>query len=147
MEIFPDPTHAALLALPFVAAAFALHVILWRPLMDWLDEREGVAEQALAEAASHKQQSESALQAIEERLVTARRGAAKARQEARERAQQRDADVLAAARTDADQRIEQAVQNLRAEHDQATKTIEVTAQTLAADISARLLPRQKVGQA
>ena len=50
MEIVPDPVHVALLMAPFACAALALHLILWKPLLAWMDERDATSETARHEA-------------------------------------------------------------------------------------------------
>src|SRR6185436_1834148 len=99
MEIIPDPVHVALLTLPFAVAALAVHLILWRPLLAWLDERDHTSAHAREEAARLDTQASEQLARIEARLAEARAHAGSLRQQARARAHAQETEIVTAART------------------------------------------------
>jgi F0F1-type ATP synthase membrane subunit b/b' len=142
MEIVPDPVHVALLALPFACAALALHLILWRPLLAWMDERDATADTARREAAELDAAAAEQLSRIEGRLQDARSHVSTLRQAARLRAQAQEAEIVAAARTSAEARIDGALARIRGEHAVASAGLRETANVLARDIAARVLGRK-----
>lgn len=140
MEIYPDPTHMLLLGLPFLVALAALHVILWRPLLEWLDEREDTSRKARDEASQHRAAAADSLSSIEAQLAAARSAAAEVRHAARERAQQQDAARIAEARAQADTRIAEAIESIRGDRLQASEALKAATTALSNDIAERVLP-------
>lgn len=142
MEIIPDPIHVALLTAPFLVAVLSLHLILWRPLLDWLEEREGLTTEAYKQADELDQAAEEHLSRIEARLTEARREATSLRQAARARAMTKEAEILAAARSRADDQLSDAITKIEAEQQDARATLQQTAQELSSTIAARVLGRE-----
>jgi len=142
MEIVPDPVHVALLMLPFACAALALHLILWKPLLAWMDERDATSENARHEAARLDAAAAEQLARIEARLQEARGHVATLRQAARGRAQAQEAEIIAAARATADSRIDDALVRIRKEQSAAAASLKETAAGLARDVATRVLGRQ-----
>ena len=52
MEIFPNPALAAVLVIPFILPLVALHFILFKPLVAYLEARDAAHERARAHAAA-----------------------------------------------------------------------------------------------
>jgi F-type H+-transporting ATPase subunit b len=142
MEIVPDPVHVALLMAPFACAAIALHLILWKPLLAWMDERDATSETARHEAARLDAAAAEQLARIEARLLEARGQVATLRQAARVRALAQEAEIVAAARASADVRIDEALLRIRAEQGVAAASLNATAAGLARDVASRVLGRQ-----
>lgn len=142
MEIVPDPAHVALLVLPFACAALALHLILWKPLLAWMEERDATSENARKDALELDAAAAEQLVRIEARLHEARGHVSTLRQAARARAQAQEAEIVAAARATADVRIDQALERIRGEQSAASASLRDTATALAQDIAARVLGRQ-----
>ncbi|HHO51180.1 MAG TPA: hypothetical protein ENK18_09990 [Deltaproteobacteria bacterium] len=142
MEIIPDPIHVALLTAPFLVAVLSLHLILWRPLLDWLEEREGTTTDAYKQADELDRAAEEHLQGIETRLVEARREANSLRQAARARALAKEAEILAAARSRAEDQLNDAITKIDAEQQEARTTLQQTAAELSSTIAARVLGRE-----
>ena len=141
MEILPDPVHVALLVVPFLVTMMGLHVILWRPLLDWLDAREHTTEQARKEAADLTASADEQLTRLEERLAAARAGAVQIRSEARAAAQAKEAEILAGARTQAEDKVQQAVGEIATSTEAARSALKSTAEDLSGDIVAQVLGR------
>jgi F-type H+-transporting ATPase subunit b len=142
MEIIPDPVHVALLTIPFAVAALAVHLILWRPLLAWLDERDHTSAHAREEAARLDTQAADQLSRIEARLADARAHVGALRAEARERAHAQEARIVAQARSEADGRIDTALERIRTDRATASATLRTTAIELAQDIASRVLGRR-----
>jgi F-type H+-transporting ATPase subunit b len=142
MEIVPDPVHVALLMAPFACAAIALHLILWKPLLAWMDERDATSDKARREAAELDAAAADQLARIEARLHDARAHVATLRQAARARAQTQEAEIVAAARTSAESRIDEALAGIRTEQNAAAASLRETSAGLARDVASRVLGRQ-----
>jgi len=141
MDIIPDPAHVALLTLPFLTALVGLYLILWRPLLDWLDERDETTASARREAQELDEAAEEQLVRIEERLAAARKDVGTLRQEARARAQAHEAKIVGEARTAAEARIGEAIAQIQADRDAAAAALKSSASELSADIAGRVLGR------
>jgi F-type H+-transporting ATPase subunit b len=141
MEILPDPVHTALLTLPFLVALVSLHLILWRPLLDYLDARDEASARARHEAHELEGAADEQLQRIETRLVSARVHVGELRQAARARALTREGEIVAAARAQADERVDQAVEQIGVAQSEASATLKASAEDLSRDIAAQVLGR------
>jgi F0F1-type ATP synthase membrane subunit b/b' len=141
MEIYPDPIHVALLTLPFLVTMLGLHVILWQPLLGYLDERDATADRARHEAHELESASTELMTKIESRLAAARQHISTIRQQARSRALAREAEIVAETRTAADQRLDQALQQITADKKAAAQALRETSADLSKQIAAQVLGR------
>jgi len=141
MEIIPTLDQAALLTLPFLVAAAALHLILFRPLLDYLDERQALSREARAEAERLNAHADEALAKVVKQLAEARKEASELRQQARGKAREVENGILAQAREEADATVSAAVEQIAAEKQRASATLRGTAQALSHDIAAQVLGR------
>jgi F-type H+-transporting ATPase subunit b len=142
MEIIPDPIHVALLTLPFLVAMAAMHVILWKPLLAWMDERDQLTSSARKEADDLDQAAADQLARIEERLIAARHDVHGVRADARARALAREAEIVAEAKARADAHVAEAVDKIRADRDAARGALQATAKDLSTEIAGRVLGRR-----
>lgn len=141
MEIIPDPIHVALLTLPFVVAVGALHVILWRPLLAYLEERDATSARARHEAHELESAAGEQMTRIEARLAETRAHVGELRQKARQRALAAEAEIVAAARAQAEQRTSEAIAQILTDKRAASATLGATATDLGRDIATRVLGR------
>ena len=142
MEIFPEPALAVVMVVPFLFTLVALHFILFRPLMGFLDAREAEHEQANAEARALEAQVAERLSDLDHRLESARSEIAGFRAEQRADALKEEGTILAAARAAADQKISAALVDINAAADTARDTLKQTATGLSAEIAAQVLGRE-----
>ncbi|MBX2803434.1 MAG: ATP synthase F0 subunit B [Myxococcales bacterium] len=142
MEIYPDPTHVLLLSIPFFVAVFSVHFILWRPLLQWMQEREDITASAFKQADELEQAAVEHMDRIDQRIAEAHRQVGTVRQEARARAQAKEAEVLASARRKAEARIAEALDKIRSEQKAAQTSLEQTAQELSTNIASSVLGRE-----
>ncbi|MBA2321878.1 MAG: hypothetical protein H0V89_12080 [Deltaproteobacteria bacterium] len=142
MEIIPDPIAAAVLTIPFAITAAVLWLVLFKPLLAYLEAREAVTAQALAEAAELNHGAARRTSDIEHQLANAREAAANARRLGRERAQRREAAILAEARAASDARVGSAVATLHGEREAASATLRGQAGELAREMSRQILGRE-----
>jgi len=141
LEIIPDPTHVALLTLPFLVAVLGSWVILWSPLSAYLEERRVTVEKANHEAEELTQAAEEQLASLEEKLSGARDRVLSIHNDARARAQEKEAAILQTAREDAEEVIADALTTINAERDAASKALKASAEELSRDIAGQVLGR------
>lgn len=142
MVIIPDLPLVAILTIPFLIALVGLHFILFKPLMDYLDERDKASSGARAEAGRLTGQIEDRLATLDDRLKAARAEVNDLRKAARERAASKEHEILADAREQAENKVETALARIGEERKAASKTMKDTAQALSSPIAARVLGRE-----
>ncbi len=141
MQIIPDLIPTLVLTLPFLVTMAALHLIFFKPLFAYMEEREGIASTARHEADDYAKATTAKLEQLEVQLVEARKRASAIRAEARAEAQSEEAGILAAARREAEAKVEAAVQEIGSESASAAATLKGTAATLSAEIAHQVLGR------
>ena len=139
MHIIPELGPSIALALPFFVAFMGLYVILWRPLMAFLDEREQATDGARHEAEELAAQADERAEALEVKLVEARREVMELHNAARTRAVAKEAEIIGAARSEAETRIADAQKRIDSERQSARAELETAAKTLSTDIVDTLL--------
>jgi F-type H+-transporting ATPase subunit b len=147
MEIMPDPYLASLLALPFLATLVALHLILYKPLLAYLEARDHAVHGAKHEAESLGQQNQGSVAELDRRIAEANAAVGVIRRQARGRANEAEAKILAAARADAAEKTSAALEQVKAEQRGAAGAMRQLATELANDIAGRVLGRPVQAQA
>jgi len=142
LEIIPDPIHVVLLALPFLVAVAGAHLILWKPMLAYLEGREETVAKAVKEADELQASTEQQLQSLEDQLAAARGRVIDVHTAARGRAQAQEAEILAAARAAAEVRVSEAVAGIAIERKAAASALESTATELSREIAAKVLGRE-----
>lgn len=142
MEIIPDPIHVILLAVPFVVAMVAMHLILWKPLLAYLEERDEVSSRARHEASELDGAAAEQLSRIEQRLLQARNHVQNLRQQARLRALAKETEIVAEARGQADRRVTEALAQISQEKQSASVALRSTANELSDQIATQVLGRR-----
>lgn len=141
MEIIPSLVPATLLTIPFVVTVAALHVILFRPLFSYLEEREQVGHKARADAHEMNAAANEKLASIERQVTEARKESSNVRQAARASAHQAESRILADARAQADAKVDAAVREIERARQTASITLRGATRTLSADIATQVLGR------
>lgn len=139
MHIIPELVPSLALTLPFLVALVGVWVILWGPLMQFLDDRENATEGARKEADEFERQAEERSTRLEEKLAAARTEIQNLHAEARGRALAKEADIVAAARAKAEDYLSEAQARVADERLKAKAELEATARTLSSDIVDTLL--------
>lgn len=145
MVVIPTPELVVLFTFPFLVTFVALHFILFRPLLRYLAERHEAVHEARHEAEHLGAETEQHVRTLEDRLNAARDEVAGLRTAARNRAMEREAAIIAAARADADQRLKAAVEEIGREQAQAAIVMRESARALSQDIANRVLGRAAEG--
>lgn len=143
MEVVPD--FAGLLpwaqTLPFFVAFAALYVILWKPLVDYLEDRESAHVGTRDEANRLVSEAEERADQLQEQLSAARAEVAAARADARARAKVAESKIVDAARAESDTKVSAAIEEIGAARKAASQSIDVMAQSLSNEIAAQVLGR------
>ncbi|MEC7947438.1 MAG: ATP synthase F0 subunit B [Myxococcota bacterium] len=139
MEIMPNPVMTALSAIPFLVTILGLYFIIFKPMLQYLDERleamEGGAEEAKGLEARIVELSTD----YEQKLKAARGQIIELRSRMRAEAEAEVDARLAAARAEADAEVEAARASIQAEADAARAGLEDTARALAGNIAGQVL--------
>jgi F-type H+-transporting ATPase subunit b len=139
MDIIPDLWPAIALTLPFAFAYVCLRFILFTPLHDFLEERDGISAKALADAEEMHQAANDKVQQLNDKLAAARSEAGDLRNAARARAHDEETEILAAARAESDKKVEAAVAKIADEKKVAATTLRGTAKVLSGEIASQIL--------
>lgn len=145
MEIFPDPMHVLLLTLPFLTAMVGLHVILWKPLLGYIEERSETSARARHEAHELEGAAHELISKIDARLTEAHKHISGVRQASRQRALAKEAEIIAQARSEADQRLAEALRQIASDKASASDALRNTAGELSNQIAASVLGRPVAG--
>ena len=142
MTVFPELSpFPIIMALPFAVTLLALHLILLKPLMAYLDERQRTVSGARKEAGDLAARVEERLASVDERLKAARAEAAALRKEARDRANLAANDILSAARTKAEARVAEATTQIAAQEREAADNLRAPTESLSQEIVTSVLGR------
>lgn len=141
MNIIPDPVMVLAQMAPFLVLLVGLHLILFKPLIAYLDERDGATLGAKKEAEALQAQAAAATIRWEQELGKARNEVAEFRGQKRAEAQAEYQRVVAAARAEAEARIAEASSQIRAEADSARVGLKESARQLSNDVATQVLGR------
>ena len=139
MDIEPEAWMTALSALPFLVTIIALYFIIFKPMLDYLDERLAAMEGGVSEARELEARIAEQTAEYDEKLRAARAQASDLRARMRDETEAEVDAVLAKARAEADAEVEAARVSIQAEADAARAALEETAAALAGTIAGRVL--------
>ena len=141
LHLFPDPVLVLVQLAPFLVLVAGLHVILFKPMLAYLLEREHHTAGARHEAASLQAKSAGQATRYEQAVAAARSEIIELRSSRRAVANAEYQKVVAAARAEADHEVQGAVERLRAESGTARGELKGNAAALAHDVAAQVLGR------
>ncbi|MBT3218197.1 MAG: ATP synthase F0 subunit B [Proteobacteria bacterium] len=144
MEIVPNPYLAALLAIPFVVSFLALRFILFKPLLDYLDERDETSAMANRDADQLSAKLQEQMEHLEEMLTGARAEAANLRAKARTVATEKEGEIIKQARLEAAEELRKAKEVIKTDSKAASLALKETAKTLSVEMAQRVLGRGAV---
>jgi len=141
MDVMPHPMAVALQVIPFLVTCFGLWKIIFKPMLDYLDERD-------RHIAGSRAEAEELVARVEERTTEYREKLTKAKGQIAElRAKRRSEAMVAyeakvhAARAAAEEQISGALVEIEKARVSASGELEATAHVLAGDIAGRVLGR------
>lgn len=141
MNIIPDPLLVALQMLPFLALMLGLRAILFKPMLDYLDERATATVGSRKEAEGLQERAGTLLTQWEAAIAKAHGEIADFRAARRAVANQEYQRVIAEARREAESRISDAVLVIRGEAALAREELRGASRLLAGDVVAQVLGR------
>ena len=119
LVLIPSPPTLISLLILFILLVFPLNALVFRPIFATLDERDRRTAGAREQADEVSKQADEILDRYRTELSAARSVAEQSRREAVENARDEQARVTTAARTDAEQKVEQGRSELAASLEQA----------------------------
>ncbi len=141
LQIEPELVPTLVMMVPFLVALLALHFILFRPLFDYMEEREQVGGKATEEAERFAAATTEKLEKLEQLLIEARLEAGEIRSAARGKAQEEETAIIAAARAAADAELDKALAEISEASKTASNTLKTTGQSLSNEIAQQVLGR------
>jgi F-type H+-transporting ATPase subunit b len=142
MQIIPELVPTLYLTLPYLVTYVALHVILLRPLFTYLEERDQAIDGAREGAEALHAKTDARLGELDEQLSAARTEMAALRSEARAKALAEESKITAAARQEADTKVNAAIEQILTEQAEASKTLKSLSENLSTDIVNQVLGRE-----
>lgn len=141
MQIIPDPLVVALQLVPFLLTIAALHFIIFKPMLEYLDDREKAQSGGKDEAGALRGRIEEKTADYEARLAQARNEVVDLRAERRSAAAAEAEARLSESRHASEAKVEAALADIDAERQAAAKGIEQASAELANDIAGQVLGR------
>ena len=142
MEV--DPILALLSALPFLATVLGLHLILWKPMLHLLEQREENVDGFKRSAAEVEKASVSRLAELEARLLDAKNRASAERTRLRAEAARAEEEIIDAARKTSELELNAARARLADHRKEAQSGIAALSQELAIRAASSVLGRPVV---
>jgi len=135
----------ALQAIPFLAVVVGLHLIIFKPMLAILAEREKNIHGYRKEAELMQEEVDAKMSELEVKLAEARSEATAERNRMHQESLALEQETIQAARTKAEGFLEEARNTLTEERIAATVQLRETAAGLSEDIAARVLGRSVGG--
>jgi F-type H+-transporting ATPase subunit b len=133
-------------AIPFLVTLAGLHLIIFKPMLAMLAEREKNIHGFKREAELLQEEVSAKVTELETRLVEARAEASAERAKLRQEAAEAEGEILAAARAQADQLIGEARARIAEEREIASTQLRSSADTLSQQIAGAVLGRPVGGK-
>lgn len=141
MDISINPTMMVLQAVPFLLTLLALHAIIFKPMLAYLEQREAAISNGRKEAARLNADATEKLQDVEERLRGTRNSVSQRLAQRRASAQGEYDQLLKGARIEAEASTTRAVAGLADEASVARIQLAATTQELADRVTVAVLGR------
>jgi len=136
-----DPLIAVLTTIPFLITVFGLNMLIWKPTLALLSEREANIEGFLTEADRLQADAATRESELDGKLAEARAKAIAERNRLRAAAQTAERELIDAARAAADVRMTEARAALDAERETARKELHAGVGALSVGIASAVLGR------
>jgi len=141
MNIIPDPLQVVLNMLPFMVTIVGLYLIILKPMVDYLLEREVAIQSGHDEAARIEAEINSRMSEYELQLARAREEVVALRAGKRAEAQVKYDEVISKARTEAEAQIASAVGEIGVAHTAASTQLKAMSGEIADKIANQVLGR------
>jgi len=141
LELVPDPIVTVVLLIAFIVIIFPLNHLIFRPLMQIMDEREERIDGTRARASEVEQQAADSLNRYREMLRAAHERAAEQRRVRIDEAREQLVVVTGQAREEAEAELARAREELSSSVDEAQESLRAAAGDLANLAAERILGR------
>ena len=141
MNIIPDPLQVALNMLPFMVAIVGMYLIILKPMVDYLLERQSAIQSGHDESARIESEINVRMSEYEQQLAQAREEIVALRAAKRAEAQVKYDEVIGKARTEAEAKIASAVEEIGVEQKAASAQLKVMSGEIADKIANQVLGR------
>lgn len=139
--ITPDPGTILWTIITFGILAVLLAKFAWKPLLQTLQDREKTIKDALDQAQKAKVEAEETLRRNQEVLAQARRDTAQIVEQGKREAESQKSEILAQARKEAQDLVEQGKKQVQFEQKQAMDQLRRQVADLAIQAAERLIAR------
>ena len=126
---------------PFLICLIGLHIILFKPMLNYLAARTQETDGARQEAKELNELVDDRIETLNQRLQDARNEAGQLRSAARAKAATKGQELIDTARSEAESRVADAVRRIQIERDTAAQALKQTATGLSSDIAGQVLGR------
>lgn len=147
MSIIPDLNLVLVQLLPFFVMMVGLHVILFKPMLAYLAERETVTDGNRKSAHATAERADALLKEWEAAMERARNEITDYRTARRAEANTAYQKAVAAARIEVEARVQQAVAGIRADAETSRSDLARVAHSLSVDMSTQILGHAPGGEA
>ncbi len=147
MNIVPVPILILFQAVPFFVTLLALYHIIFKPMLQYLDERADSTVGARQKGQNITAEIEERIEKINESLKSTRTRLGELRAEARAEATANYNQVVKEARDKAEAEIKEAVLLIQKEQETAKKTLEQSGEEIAKQIAGQALGRELIAEA
>ncbi len=141
MNLTPDPVLVVLQVFPLLVLMGGLHLILFKPMLAYLRERDKATIGAKKDAEELAARAALRLVEYEAALESARNEVAEFRSARRAEAQKVHAETVAVARREAEGRVAAAVKVIQADAEVARGQLASVSRTLAGEVATQVLGR------
>lgn len=126
---------------PFGVSLIGLYLILFKPMISYLTERDTETVGAREQALQMNAEVDARIETLNAKLQVGKAEAGQLRAAARVKAAAKAQKVIDAARDEAESKLADAVRRIKVEHDTATQSLKQTAEVLSIDIAGQVLGR------
>ena len=141
MNIYPSLTLILLQLIPFLLTLFALNSIIFKPMLNYLNERENASSGAGDKARAIEAEIAANVSDIEAKIQAAQKDASQLRSTAREKLVRQYNEVVHQSRKEADQQVKEAAIKIEAEQTAARQEIKAQSKEIALQIACQTLGR------
>lgn len=141
MNIIPNPTLLLLQLVPFIVTIAGLYFILFKPMFDYLEERDGQSTGATDTAKDLEATVQAKKAEIAAKIQAALKESSEARSVARQELVAEYNNFVQAKRQDAEKEIKEAAQAIAVEKSAAREEVHGQAEAFANDIASQIIGR------
>ena len=145
MNIIPVPTLILLQLIPFLVSIIVLHFVLFKPMLQYLEERNEKITGTKKSAIDLQQETQDKIQSLESQLKKVNKEIGERRSEERAKLMGHYNDRLHEARSEAEKGIKAQVEELAQEQAAARASMDEEANKIAALIATQTLGRSIAG--